>query len=560
MRKQKTLQQTLIIYFGIIIGAILILVGVISLGINNINKAKETIVSENTHAEKLYQAEVAHYKWRTDLSSAITFGTEFTGSIDPKTCGFGKYIYGHEILHDEQTDAFIKDAEVIHNAIHADASTIRNYLKTDKKKALEIYQNNIEPNVEKLVSLFHNTIENRTPLIDEANSKFAHTLIVLFATCAIIILWVLAMCIKLYRFLRKEVVNNLNNIGTQVQRLSKGELNLDLDIPCCTENMIEMRNALSSSVHELSKYIEAIDYGMTEFSNGNFACYCPIQFLGDFAHLQSAIETFQEKMNRTLLELEIVSEQVDVGSHQVSDGAKNLADTSTEQASSVEELSATLEEISRQISASAEHSDNANKIGIQVGDVVKKSQDEMKLMVSAMDDIASASVDIQKIIKTIDDIAFQTNILALNAAVEAARAGSAGKGFAVVADEVRNLAQKSADAAQSTTELIENSLSQIQKGTELVASTNTAFHEVAKHSKDILLMVSKIAEASKEQEISIKQFSIGIDQIAGAVQMNSATSEENAASSDTLSREAQHMKELIAQFTLEKQDINNTLD
>lgn len=338
-----------------------------------------------------------------------------------------------------------------------------------------------------------------------------------------------------------------------VTALSKGDLKAQMDYKGDNE-FGELAEKMNFSFAELNRYVNAIDYGMEEFSKGNFTCECPIQFLGDFENIQSCMESFQQKMNDTLVDLEVASSQVSAGSSQVADGAQALAQGATEQASSVQELSATIADISEHISNTADFSKQANELGVQAGSVVERSKEEMSHMIDAIRDIATASENIQKIIKAIDDIAFQTNILALNAAVEAARAGNAGKGFAVVADEVRNLAQKSAEAAKNTTELIENSLEHVAKGEKLAESTGEAFTEVAKFSDDILAMVAKIADASQEQALSISQISQGVDQISSVVQMNSATSEQSAAASEELSGQAVFMKSLIDQFQLKEKD------
>lgn len=351
-------------------------------------------------------------------------------------------------------------------------------------------------------------------------------------------------------FYANKVAGYINEITQRLIEFSKGDLHTPV-LEITSGDEFEMLSlATKQSVDNLSSIISDIDDKMSEFSNGNFTGQLHTNFIGDFAHIQKSIEKFQAKMNDTLVELDTASAQVSSGAIQVADGAQVLARGATEQASSVEELSATIADISHQISQTAEHSENANALGKQVGEVVQKSQVEMKKMMESIKDIASDSENIKKIIKVIDDIAFQTNILALNAAVEAARAGNAGKGFAVVADEVRNLAQKSAEAAKDTTELIENSLQHVSLGEQLALSTDTTFEEAAKYAEDILRMVAKIAQASNEQALSISQISQGVDQISSVVQMNSATSEESAAASEELSGQAGLMKSLIDQFEL----------
>ena len=422
-------------------------------------------------------------------------------------------------------------------------------------KARSIVLNECSPALKNMVGIIKEIAtsedENKLALeekIENLNRIFIIAIIALFAAVAI----VSVLCAFKAT---KNITSVTSNIMEEITELSKGNLKARMDYDGKNE-FGELAEKMNFSFAELDRYVNAIGFEMAEFSKGNFTYKSPVVFLGDFSNIEKSMAQFQSKMNDTLLELETASAQVSAGSSQVADGAQALAQGATEQASSVQELSATIADISEHVSSTAEFSQKANDLGVQAGEVVVRSKEEMGHMIDAIRDIATASEDIQKIIKAIDDIAFQTNILALNAAVEAARAGNAGKGFAVVADEVRNLAQKSAEAAKNTTELIENSLDHVAKGEKLAESTGEAFTEVARCSEDILDMVSKIADASKEQALSISQISQGVDQISSVVQMNSATSEQSAAASEELSGQAIFMKSLIDQFQLSEKDGN----
>lgn len=546
----RTLKKILILNFTIIIVAILALVLIILISFNRISEARNKITEEYTSINKFYQAEVAHFKWANSLNSAINYGIEFKGSLDPTECDFGKYIYGNGIQNDVYTQKFFEDIEPIHNSIHNSAEDILREIETNPIKAASNYNNIVLPHIESLVSKLDSFIVERSSFINQANHRFTQALILSVVACAIVIVLIILLIIRLYIFMRNEVIRNLSSLAKQTERLSQGRLNLELPITCKTTEMLQIRDSIENSVKELSKYIEAIDYEMSELAKGNFTYECPVTFLGDFIKIQESVKIYQAKMNNTLVEIDMTSAQVRAGVSQVANGAQDVAQGAIEQANSVEELSATVSEISRQLTQTAEHSEAANTLGKKTGEIVQKSQDEMKQMIAAIRNISSASEDIKKIIIAIDDIAIQTNILALNAAVEAARAGNAGKGFAVVADEVRNLAQRSAEAAKDTTKLIENTIKQVSYGEKLAASADAAFDKVAKFAEDILKMIENIAQASNAQALSITEISESVEQISAVVQMNSATSEESAATSEELSGLTNVMMSLIDQFEL----------
>jgi methyl-accepting chemotaxis protein len=242
--------------------------------------------------------------------------------------------------------------------------------------------------------------------------------------------------------------------------------------------------------------------------------------------------------------------QVTTGSEQVASASQSLAQGSTEQASSLEQITASIGDIADRTKVNAEQANNANKLVYEAKEGALKGNVQMGEMIEAMQDINHASENISKIIKVIDDIAFQTNILALNAAVEAARAGSHGKGFAVVAEEVRNLAGKSAQAANETAELIEDSISKIIKGSKLAEDTAKALETIVGNIEQIVGVISNIATASNEQATAITQIDQAIGQVSQVVQSNSATSEQCAAASEELSNQAMRLRELIAKFKL----------
>ncbi len=273
-------------------------------------------------------------------------------------------------------------------------------------------------------------------------------------------------------------------------------------------------------------------------------------YTGQFNTMKENINNVLNSLDSALSQVYRATEQVSSASQQISSGSQSLAQGANEQASSLEEVSSSLEEMSSMTKQNAENANQAKSLAAEANGNAAQGKQAMQRMSDAITKIKDSSDETAKIVKTIDEIAMQTNLLALNAAVEAARAGEAGRGFAVVAEEVRNLAQRSAEAAKNTANMIEESVKNAEEGVQISLDVAKSFDVIAGSNAKVDGLIAEIAAASNEQSQGIDQVNTAVAQMDKVTQQNAANSEESASAAEELSSQAEELQSMVTQFRL----------
>lgn len=452
-------------------------------------------------------------------------------------------------IKDYEWDELKKIAALSNNLVPLEEEAMASVDAGDVASATEfVFGEEYSETIQQINSLTDDVITRIQGRLDSSKNM----LLILQIICAVAFLAgfirLALQCLKTIKFSQMELLEPIIKVSDQMALLAEGNLHTDFDL---VEDDSEVGNMVASirfMKNNMAAIIDEISYILEQMGQGNYVITVNQEYVGEYVKIKDSLNKIVEDMRGTVTTIQAVTSEIDSGAGQLAFAAEDLATACTGQATVVSDLMILLSNLTDSIEYNEKEAEEAVKISNLASSTLIVGAQKMKELRAAMREINQCSEQIIAVISAISDIGDEIDLLSLNASIESARAGEAGKGFAVVAEQVKKLAEASQNAVGQTSELIKRTVESVELGTRISREAAANMEEVQMGAEETTGRMKAIVEKLQLEVESIAHINEGINNVAGIVDNNSATSEETAAVSEQQKAQVDSMVDLVSKF------------
>lgn len=452
-------------------------------------------------------------------------------------------------IKDYEWDELKKIAALSNNLVPLEEEAMASVDAGDVASATEfVFGEEYSETIQQINSLTDDVITRIQGRLDSSKNM----LLILQIICAVAFLAgfirLALQCLKTIKFSQMELLVPIIKVSDQMALLAEGNLHTDFDLVEDDSEVGNMVAAIRFMKNNMAAIIDEISYILEQMGQGNYVITVNQEYVGEYVKIKNSLNKIVEDMRGTVTTIQAVTSEIDSGAGQLAFAAEDLATACTGQATVVSDLMILLSNLTDSIEYNEKEAEEAVKISNLASSTLIVGAQKMKELRAAMREINQCSEQIIAVISAISDIGDEIDLLSLNASIESARAGEAGKGFAVVAEQVKKLAEASQNAVGQTSELIKRTVESVELGTRISREAAANMEEVQMGAEETTGRMKAIVEKLQLEVESIARINEGINNVAGIVDNNSATSEETAAVSEQQKAQVDSMVDLVSKF------------
>lgn len=476
----------------------------------------------------------------------LVYGSDKDTTMDMSTPTFDKLVLASE----NDPDNIVKDIKDAKNTYKDFKEVAAKILQSNDKyklNAQSMIDMDLTPLLNELISDLHLMTSSYAAMTEQAGDEVGSAILTSMLIGIGFLILMLVYSLQISKRMGRTIADPVVEVAEWAEKLSMGADHIDAmhnspDIELYEiKRMIKAFTVMSESIKENVDVVRKV-------ADGDMTAYVNIRSSED--SLGKSLYKMVQSNDIMFAQISQIADSVTQGTDSIASAAKLLAESCTEQATAISSFQKDISDTNELVKENAADAAQASELSDSIRNEVVVSKEKMQELVAAMKAIYDASAKVSGVISNIESLANQTNLLAINATIEAKRAGEAGKSFAVVASSVKDLADKSEISAKQTKALIDDTIAKAKRGSQLSDETYATFGTIMETLEQIIEVSSKIADSGAKQQTNMSDIELQVDEISRAVSTNAASSEETAAMTVEISRNAEVLKASMKQFNL----------